>query len=168
MRGIQLPRGTSVNVQQLDRCRAGGTDARSATAHQYVNVGYQENSLPTSLVCGSDAPKPHRARGVVTGEADATSADVARDRHGKCALRYRHRGVQSLAPLREQGPSGSGPHACSRRRKTRDVHLSRLHAHLREEAEQRTFHGPAPSDSQAIAGEAEGSQGRTQTTCSPT
>src|ERR1700758_5450543 len=50
--------------------------------------------------------------------------------------------------------------ATARSREARDVQLSRLHAHLREEEKQRNVHGAAADDAQAAAGEAERGEGR--------
>src|SRR5439155_15526007 len=46
------------------------------------------------------------------------------------------------------------------RREARDIQLSRLHAYLREEEEQRNVHGAAANDPQKTAGEAERGESR--------
>ena len=61
-----------------------------------------------------------------------------------------------------------GPYAIEQRqlawgRETGDVQLSRLYAHLREEAERWTVHGVATDDSQTVASEVERGQDRAQT-----
>src|SRR5206468_2339459 len=61
---------------------------------------------------------------------------------------------------RKDAPSGVRS-VCGRRpeetrsREARDVQLSRLHAHLREEEKQWTIHGGSANDPQAVAGQTE-------------
>ena len=66
--------------------------------------------------------------------------------------------------LLEFGPYAAEQPDEARTREAGDIQLSRLHAHLREEEEQRTVHGAAADDAQAIAGEAERGESRTPTT----
>ena len=66
--------------------------------------------------------------------------------------------------LLEFGRFAAEQPAAARRREAGDLQLSRLHAHLREEEEQRTVHGAAADDAQAAAGEAERGESRTPAT----
>src|SRR5881394_2811749 len=50
------------------------------------------------------------------------------------------------------------------RREARDIQLSRLHAYLREEEEQRNVHGAAANDPQKVADEVERGESRASTT----
>ena len=66
--------------------------------------------------------------------------------------------------LLEFGPFAAEQPDEARTREAGDVQLPRLHAHLREEEEQRTVHGASADDSQTAAGEAERGESRTQAT----
>src|SRR5207244_11205613 len=50
------------------------------------------------------------------------------------------------------------------RKEARDIQLSRLHAYLREEEEQRNLHGAAANDPQKVADEVERGESRASTT----
>src|SRR5260370_5226163 len=122
-------------------------------------------------------------------------ASEARARRGhRGAIRGRHRGglsqqsgcrtvpggtygtneeVQPGTASREDAPAGiwsvcDRPTAVAWRRKTGDVQLPRLHAYLREKAEQWTVYGAAANDSQKVAGQAERGESRASATHAPT
>src|SRR6266446_4229700 len=77
--------------------------------------------------------------------------------------------VQPGTASREDATSGvwsvcDRPTAVAWRRETGDVQLSWLHAHLREEEEQRTVHGAAANNPQKAANETERGESRTSAT----
>ena len=82
-------------------------------------------------------------------------------------LTERFRKFQTRTASRQDAPSGvrtvrgRKPEA-ARRRKAGDVRLPRLHAYLREDEEQRLFHGGAADDSQADASEVERGENRVE------
>src|SRR5882724_7419476 len=106
------------------------------------------------------------------------------------AIRGRHRGwIQGQSGCRSVSGGAYGAHAkvqlgiasrenaaagiwsvCDQRpakawrREARDIQLSRLHAYLREEEEQRNVHGVAANDPQKAAGEAERGESRASAT----
>src|SRR5439155_9215720 len=90
--------------------------------------------------------------------SDVCSSDLGKNEEVPPGIASRENAAAGIWSVCDQQP------ATAWRREARDIQLSRLHAYLREEEEQRNVHGAAANDPQKVADEVERGESRASTT----